>query len=245
MTKKETYQNLVEQRKQCFQCSNFTNQSKTDFDTEQIGNWSTWAHDLDAKVMIIGQDYANLEVFDRDKGMIEPTDTVTDSTSYATSTNWYLRELTKLLDLDIGFPNAPNSQPVFLTNAVLCLKQGAMNASIPAKAYRACGTNFLRPLIELIEPQVVITLGDTATRAALRVFEQEIPDAKELLGKNFRDIFQQSAIPVPGLGVTLFPVYHPGRLGQVNRQRIETEKKSGWEWQQEDWRRIRAYLDSK
>jgi hypothetical protein len=55
---------------------------------------------------------------------------------------------------------------IFLSNAVLCLKQGSMNSNVPYKFIAVCGQQFLRPLLGIVRPKVVATLGWKALWAA-------------------------------------------------------------------------------
>ena len=55
---------------------------------------------------------------------------------------------------------------VFFTNAILCLKtKGGMQGKVEKEWFSSCGETFLRPLIELIQPQVVVCLGERAWRS--------------------------------------------------------------------------------
>jgi hypothetical protein len=44
---------------------------------------------------------------------------------------------------------------VFLTNAVLCLKDGGMQTKVMPECFTNCGVRFLRPTIDLIMPKAV------------------------------------------------------------------------------------------
>ena len=62
MTKEEQYNALVEKRKACKKCSNcgLINPSQIEsgkFDSDEIGPWTRWHGNLNADVMIIGQDW--------------------------------------------------------------------------------------------------------------------------------------------------------------------------------------------
>ena len=62
MSKQATYAALVAQRKVCHACAGLTNPADLDggsFDTDHIGPWSRWQGNLDAKLMIIGQDWGD------------------------------------------------------------------------------------------------------------------------------------------------------------------------------------------
>lgn len=251
MNKTLEYQVLVTKRKQCTICieKQFINQSKISkgvFDKDEIGNYSTWANNLDAEIIVVGQDYSNQEIFIRDKGEIEPKNLDENSVSkdYSTATNFYLRELTKELRLDLGLPTKTSNQKIFLTNAVLCLKGGNMNDSIPNSVYKNCGTQFLKPLIEIILPKVIITLGSTATKSTILAFSDKIENSNELLKKPFKDIFINGRIQIKNSSVYIYPVYHPGKLGQVNRQKVEKSKENGFELMKKDWKKINEFVNS-
>lgn len=247
MTKQTDYQDLVVERKKCVACSEtgYLNQAKLGFDTAQIGNYSTWANDLNADLMIVAQDFSNHEIYARDKGRIEPKP-LTDAAKandYSTATNFYLRELTKLIGRDIGLPTGNTGRGIFITNAVLCVKPGAMNAANPAPVITNCGTRFLKPLVDIVEPEVIVTLGVVPARSVLKAYLVNNPALVALLKLPFGELFKQGPIALEPKGPLLFPMYHPGRLGQVGRQRAEPNNGSGWELMQEDWQRLRAALE--
>lgn len=250
LDKKIKYQDLVKDRKNCSLCfeKKFINQSEIkngEFDTCEIGNYSTWANSLNAEVIIVGQDYANQEIFIRDKGDIEPKtlDENSSPNDYSTATNYYLRELTKEIGFDIGLPTKTSSQKIFLTNAVLCLKQGNMSASVPDEVFKNCGTKFLNPLVEIISPKVIIPLGFTATKATILAFSNKIENSNELIKKSFKELFRIGKIQIKDSLVCIFPVYHPGKLGQLNRRKIENSQENGFELMKQDWEKIKKELN--
>ncbi|MBK8581411.1 MAG: uracil-DNA glycosylase family protein [Flavobacteriales bacterium] len=246
MTKQADYKNLVQQRKDCSACSDkgYLNQFKLGCDTDQIGNYSTWANDLDADLMIVAQDFSNQEIYARDKGQIEPRTLAKDAkaSDYSTATNFYLRELTKLIGRDIGLPTGNTGKGIFITNAVLCMKPGEMNAANPGSVIANCGTRFLKPLIDIVKPKAIVTLGVVPARAVLKAYQSDDPTIGELLKLPFGQLSLEGPISLGIDGPRLFAMYHPGRLGQVGRQRAEPNNGSGWELMQGDWLRLRAAL---
>lgn len=243
--KEKIYKKLVDRRINCFKCDNFLNQSKTKYDSCEIGNWTKWANNLYADVVIVGQDYANQEIFLRDEGKIE-TKNLTEKSlpkDYSTKTNYNLRELSKVIGYDLGLPNKQTKKNIFLTNAVLCLKEGEMNAKIPDEVYRNCSNEFLKPLIELISPKVIIALGKTATKSTLMAFKDKIGDSDKLIKSTFSELFDKEVFQIEETKMVIIPVYHPGSLGQANRKKLSKEKnKKGLELQKEDWLKITRYL---
>lgn len=246
--KQQKYKQLVSKRKECFKCSeyNYLNQSETDFDTCEIGNWSTWANNLNADVVIVGQDYADIKTFVRDLGKIETNKLNNENLpkDYSTLTNYNLRELSKIIGYDIGLPTESSKEKIFLTNAVLCLKRGSMNSSINNKVVENCSESFLYPLLNIISPKIIITLGAVATKSTILAFKDRIENSKTLIRDNFSNIFNESPIKISNTEMLIFPVYHPGRLGQINRKRIDNEKRNGFELQKKDWSVITNFLNS-
>ena len=81
-------------------------------------------------------------------------------------TNETLRRLLRSIGIDIAGPTAADAGggTVFLTNAVLCLKNGGMQAKVSPDWFTNCGSRFLRPTIDLIAPRV----GGDTRRVGLR-----------------------------------------------------------------------------
>lgn len=257
MSKQENYSNLVADRKICRDCmaegvcnkGSYKNQSefKPEWDTDHLGNLSTWANDLDAEVLIIGQDYCDAKTYKRDKGRIQKIEIkdLENVKGWSTETNYHLRLLVKELGLDIGSPtNGSSNSGVFLTNAILCMKPGGMSDANPQQVYNNCGSKFLRPLIELVQPKAVITLGAEATRAVLFTYGKEHPEFKQLRALTFGEVLEKGAIALDG-NTTLFPVCHPGNYGRMYRKKNDTSGRSGLELQKEDWRSIAKHLGNK
>jgi uracil-DNA glycosylase len=246
MSKQDAYKSLVEQRKACSLCSSFgyKNQRELGFDTDEIGNFSTWANDLDADILIVAQDFSNQEIYLRDKGQIEPKPITEDSKpgAFSTATNYYLRELTKLIGCDIGLPTTNTGKGIFITNAVLCMKPGAMNAANPSGVIAHCGKHFLKPLIELVKPKAIVSLGAVPALSVLKAYASTNPELAALGGSAFGPIFQKGPIALGETGRRLFPMFHPGLLGQSQRKRAEPGGGNGWELMKADWLRINSQL---
>lgn len=214
------YQVLVEARKGCCACTGVVNPSVCGggrFDCDEIGAWSTWQGNLDAPIMVVGQDWGDEAWFVREAG-------------YTTSTSVTNKTLIKLLD-SIGFeiPLARDSTDrgaLFFTNAILCLKQGGAQGRVQPQWFENCGSRFLRPLIELVRPRVVVGLGERAYAA--------IVSAYGIKPGNFRaDV--EAAVPVQlSAGIVAFAVYHCGARIQNTHRTLATQLR--------DWARIGSFL---
>jgi DNA polymerase len=217
MTKESAYKQLVYTRKECKVCQEFglTNQSLTSYDTNSIGKWSDWQGNLDAKIVVIGQDWGSLKYWNDNHG--------TDSETNPTNLN--LIKLFEVLGYQIGTIFNPNpNQPLFFSNAVLCLKSGTMSSNISKRCFRNCGSRFLKPLIDIINPEILITLGTAPFASILELYRPEgwnkIPP--------LRDVVRKNPIILNSEGLKLFPMYHCGGLGLANRNL--TEQKKDWEF---------------
>ena len=226
MNKELKYKELVNQRKQCFDCKQykFTNQSETLYDTESIGKWSGWQGNLDARILVIGQDWGSLEYWEKHKGQ--------DSKN--NRTNNTLRELFRIIGIEIGTYEDPNlSARVFFTNTVLCLKAGSMNETVRKQCFKKCSEKFLNPLIDLIKPEIIVTLGTSAYES---VIELSSTQDRKINREPLRNIVRKNPIILNESGLVLFPFFHCGGLGLANR--IISE-------QIEDWKFLKTYLENK
>ena len=69
------YRELVARRKACRQCAGLTNPSVCcggRFDSGQIGPWTLWQGALDARVLIVGQDWGDTRYFTKWAGRDHP-----------------------------------------------------------------------------------------------------------------------------------------------------------------------------
>ena len=220
ISKQEQYNLLVAKRKTCRLCVGLCNPAEPKlqhFDSDQIGPWSRLHGDLNAQLMIVGQDWGDVIYYNDNNGL--------DRLDNPTMNN-----LEKLLN-HIGFfvsvtAYANHNRGVFLTNAILCLKSGGLQAKVAPKWVANCGMNYLRQQFEIVRPKVVVGLGTFAFHAVLRAFERPITKLQDaILDAHGTEILD---------GVRLFAAYHCG-IGTVNRNRDLKR-------QLKDWERIRPFL---
>jgi DNA polymerase len=181
-----------------------------------IGPLSRWQDDINAELMIVGQDWGGDETYNDQKGM-DKTD----------RTNKRLLILLKSVDFEILPPE--KQQPtkfLFFTNSVLCLREGS-NAQgyVRSRCFKNCSIAFLRPQVELVNPKVVVTLGSSAYGSLVNVFGKGPPlPMREAVIKDFQ--LNDRTV--------LVPVYHPmnrGRGAHTEAQQID------------DWKRVRKALN--
>ena len=222
-TNKDTrYQALVEVRKACRACgTGLTNPSVCEngaFDCEAMGEWSHWQGNLDAPLMVVGQDWGDVAWFLREKGRSTNT----------SRTNTTLLKLLASIGFQLKLPyQTQGNGTLFFTNAVLCLKSCGAQSSVKPEWFRNCGHRFLRPTIELVQPKIVVCLGERAYRAVM--------GAWQIKARKFYDaVTSPDSVLLPPCGSSVFPVYHCGaRTLNTNRN---------FEAQLADWKRIGRFL---
>lgn len=219
MDKLAEYAGLVSGRKACHQCSGLCNPSDVEhgsLDTDQIGPWSLWQGNLEATIMVVGQDWGDVAYFEKNRGH-----------GLAQSfTNRALVELLAIAGVAVEPLGASELRHVaFFTNAILCLKSGGVQGRISRDWFQNC-RHFLRRQIEIVQPQVVIGLGQHAYQSILATFD--------LSARPFRlEVEAKDGRLLPN-GTRAFAVYHCGARIR-NTVRTLDEQKC-------DWRRIRRHL---
>lgn len=214
----DEYAALVAARKACRICiarnpGRLTSGAEYDFDPDVISYWEQWLGHRDPKLLIVGQDFANLEYFETYRGRDEPYNATNDN----------LQRLLSAAGIETRDPPAADPDaPVFATNSILCLKRGRMNAPILSSWVNTCADAHLAPLLRYLRPPIVVGMGGFGWRAVRRVLGLDAAP---------RPISQAAGGDWTAAdGPTFFfAVGHPGPLGLVNRP---------WPRQMADWRRI-------
>ena len=225
--KQRQYMDLVKRRKICRKCYGLKNPSVVcggQYDRDYIGPWSSWQGNLASPIVVVGQDWGNPQIFEKSKGL-EPFTSETDI-----GTNGVLVDLLGSIGIRIERPKGRETiGKLFFTNAILCLKQGDLQAPVKEEWFEACGREFMKPLLDIIKPIVVVTLGERAYRA---IEESYCLDRSE-----FRRVVDKSGgIPLFG-EARLFPMYHCGRRILNTHRKIDQQRK--------DWARVAVFLQQK
>ena len=211
------YQALVQARKSCRICCNthpgkIQNGGDFPFDPPVVSYWSQWLGHQKPKILIVGQDFADVGYFQRNQGCDD----------HDNRTNDQLRKLLGVAGLQVAPPPSRDSDaPVYLTNSILCLKTGQMASPVSSSWVRTCADQHLAPLLAHLVPPIVVGMGSHGWRAVRQVLKLEAAPStlKDAAGRSWK---------VAG-GMDVFAVGHCSGLGLVNRR---------WETQIEDWRRI-------
>ncbi len=214
------YEALVDARKACRVCTGVINGSSIEngvYDCDEIGAWSQWQGNLNAQLVVVGQDWGDVDWFLRAKGY--PTST--------SKTNITLVELLRAAGLAINLANKTTGRGLlFFTNAILCMKDGGAQAPVKPSWLRNCGSRFLRPTIELVRPKVVVCLGAKAYGSVMVAYE--------LTARRFREAVESGEPDVLPDQVYVFPVYHCGAYVLNTHRKLPA--------QIQDWKRIGNFL---
>ena len=178
--------------------------------------WSRWQGNLDAKLMVVGQDWGGLPYFTKHSGLEGPSNPTNDT----------LRELINLLGIDAGSPgDLRRKGVVFFTNAILCLKQGPLQGSVQAEWFRNCSP-FLKRQVEIIRPKLLVCLGERAYRSLAYAFCFQP-------GKFCDTVESKEGIILPS-GTRAFARYHCGRRTQNVNRPLSLQRR--------DWKRLARFL---
>src|SRR2546428_8503783 len=156
----EEWRALVTARKACRICverspGRLRSCGEFDFDPEVVSHWEQWLGHKTPKLLLVGQDFGNVDYFLRHRGHDEPHN----------ATNNNLQRL--LAEAGIRVTDPPEldpEAPVFATNSILCVKEGRMNGAILASWVNNCADLHLVPLIGLLRPPVVVGMGSHGWR---------------------------------------------------------------------------------
>jgi len=225
-SKIETYAALVRTRKACHECAGLINPAVCCggvHDSLHVGPWTLWQGNLQADLVAVGQDWGDTRYYIENRGRDKPCNQTNDAL------RTLLRTLLQSIGREIPAPKTSDAGggTVFFTNAILCLKNGGMQAKVMPEWFVNCSTRFLRPTIDLIAPRVVVTLGELAYRAVASAYGvSTIPFRKA--------VDCPEGFPV-GDGIICVPVYHCGARVLNTHRRMEKQVR--------DWERVKRALE--
>ena len=213
------YETLVAARKACRICversaGRLRSGAEFAFDPEVVSLWELWLGHKRPKLLLVGQDFGNVDYFVRNRGRDDP----------GNKTNANLWRLLGEAGIRARHPRELDTEtPVFLTNSVLCLKEGPMNAAVRASWVDTCTERHLVPLLGWLHPPVVVGMGSCGWRAVRRAFA--LPQAPRTISLAAGSRWNAAD------GTQVFAAGHCSSLGLINRP---------WPQQLVDWRRIGA-----
>ncbi|MBU3656340.1 MAG: hypothetical protein FGM23_08320 [Alphaproteobacteria bacterium] len=166
------------------------------YDTHDfVSPYSKTACNLDADVMLIGQDWSSEDRLN--KGYSEVIAKLGYDPTIPTNKN--LKKLLKeFLNLDFG--------DCYATNLFVFIKKNGMSGSIPKKDFVYCANKYTIEEIKIINPKIVICMGSNAFKILSKIMT-----GNEKTLKDYNDpIYDANS------GAHIIGVYHPGGQGTAN-----------------------------
>lgn len=217
----------------------FSNHYRSDL--KEINLWSYWqggrSH-LDADILLVGQDFSGLEgdnpILDYQKDRF---DYLKDIAGYSTTDN----NLCELF-AELGFPDLRNNRntyrQLFFTNFVPWYRKNMeRNSGGFNPKWIAPSLPFFKRLVEIIEPKIILCLGQEIFIAVLKA------GGKSHKRGGYNKVIESGAVEIEigSVKSAVYPLAHPGSLGTSNRKR-GTSEKDGLSLQKADWRKIAEKL---
>jgi restriction system protein len=161
-----------------------------------VSPWSKSAHNIDAEIMLLGQDWSSSDSLSRSR---DPKMRKLGQ-SWNLPTNANLRAfLDQNLNLDFS--------DTFATNVFPFIKKGPMNARIRIVDLLYCAREYALPQMEIVSPKMAICLGRSAFEAIQRLLGAE--------RKPFTDACKPKHC-INYRGIEIYGVPHPGSFGVRN-----------------------------
>jgi len=127
------------------------------YECDLVSPWSKSARNVDAEVMIIGQDWASSDVLEK-----KPSEDRRRLGQESSSTT------NKKLPEFLGYMGLQFCE-TYATNAFPFIKRGSKSERIPRKDLVYCAETYTLPQIEIVSPLMAICLGKAAFRAVYRI----------------------------------------------------------------------------
>jgi hypothetical protein len=213
----DEYRALVAARKACRICverspGRIRSCAEFHYDPDVVSHWELWLGHKNPRLLVVEQDFGNVDYFVRNRGRDDP----------GNKTNENLWKLLAEAGIIARHPREADADTrVFLTNSVLCLKEGTMSAPVRASWVATCTEQHLLPLLAWLKPPVAVGMGSCGWRAVRQAFA---------LAEAPRPISAAAGGRWMSADRTrVFAVGHCSPLGLINRS---------WPEQVADWRRV-------
>ena len=226
-------------------------------DCREINLWTYWQGSLDARIMLVGQDWGcsdesesweTAETLRRVRAVNGGSGppffpVMAEKTVWTTDAN-----LTVLFRV-IGYDIMQKQPDLFFTNLVLGYRDHGTSSLFRQKWIRD-DAHYFKRLVEIIEPQAVICLGKSTFEGSIYALTGKMRRIKGFnrfldSGANWQDI------KLPGDKVArVFAVAHCGTIGTMNRNRGKASNNgclssNDLSVQVNDWAKIRDYLEER
>lgn len=250
--KKQAYQALVSDVKEYYIAQETKHKDDSVYltwydDCKEINLWTYWQGRgrLDAKIMLVGQDWGNPADAAKDYMAQFAEINAGSRLSYwlggASITDNNLIKLFSSIGYDVS-SGAPWNPDLFFTNFVLGYRNKGFSGNFNMRWLKENKPFFFR-LVNIIEPKVIICLGRNTFRGVMMAFDREAKIGSYnafITGRN-------NPVEVSlgsGQKAYVFAEAHCGAMGTLNRDRLkDPDGTKGLALQEKDWARIKDYLD--
>jgi uracil-DNA glycosylase len=164
-----------------------------------VSPWTKSAHNVDAEVMLLGQDWSSSDSLNRPLNA-RMRETRKLGQTLKLRTNAHLREL-------LGQNMQLEFRDTYATNVFVFIKNGAMSSKIRSTDMRYCAEKYAIPQMGIIAPKMAICLGRDTFDAIRNSLHKERP------------LFSEAYYPqycIDHHGTEIYGVPHPGSLGTRN-----------------------------
>ena len=190
------------------------------YECNHVSPYSHGAQNVNAKVMLVLQDWGSIDYLKNlcDKDQESLSQLGRDPKLF---TN---KNITDLLNRHFHL----NLADTYATNLFPFIKQGTMSSSIPIQDLNRAAIEYTRPLIEIIQPSIVICFGIKTFNALIASYGY----------KGSTKMAEAIDSPKNVGTVLIHCLPHPGRLGQNNRNKGGIDRVSA------DWASVAKSLNS-
>lgn len=251
MNKKQRYQELISDVRQFYMEQEKLHKEEPVHltwckDCKEVNLWTYWQGrgNLDARIMLVGQDWGNL--VDGSPDYMAQFDEINSGKRSAywldgkSITDMRLIALFSSLGYDIS-SGAPWNPDLFFTNFVLGYRNTGLSGGFRQKWLRE-NKGFFRRLASIVEPEIIICLGRNAFCGVMMAFDRKV----KIRGYNAFITSKDNPVEVllpSGKKAYVFAEAHCGAMGTLNRNRLkDPDGAEGTALQIKDWSKIKNYL---
>lgn len=226
MNKKEELDNMFSNMSQCTKCTNLISCKGNDYSLINIFKdrkfyknipsiWTDWYNRLDSKIMLIGQDWGPFEDMNKfhDLYLNNPT---TENWKHiinkekSMTKQLLTKYLVKSAEQSSFFIDDDFLNNIFITNAIMCARKGNnyRGKNINLKISSLNCTKYLHKQIEIVQPQIILTLGYYPLYSLSNIYGFSIHHtlAENI---NIQKVFEVNSF-------VIIPLYHP--VAQIKKE---------------------------
>lgn len=232
MIKEEYFDSLIFDMGNCKKCIELKNRNGKDCSLINIYEdskfakkipsiWTDWYNRINAKIMIIGQDWGPF---------VDMKELNNEYLQEENKNNWIRliekeksstkKMLTKyIVESSKGTIN--NLDEIYITNAIMCARKGTQyrGNNIDLKKSTSNCKEYLKKQIEIVKPKIILTLGYYPLKSLSDLYEFKIKDTLKATIENTPIIKKEN--------FTIIPLYHP--VAQIKKEEQLEQYNRIWE----------------